>query len=143
MREQLVRAAEVLSRCAATLFPTRRRAERERARHAMVQHYHEHKHAEHHRVLQRHKIIEERKEYIERLNTVREEEELRCITFTISIPLSDYEDPFYSPLLNHRPNLRIITLVRLYLAVEAFRIRYESLRKRRNYVTCRENTLIT
>ncbi|CAB3220164.1 unnamed protein product [Arctia plantaginis] len=77
VREQLVRAAEVLSRCAATLFPARRRAERERSRHAMVQHYHEHKHAEHHRVLQRHKIIEERKEYIERLNTVREEEELR------------------------------------------------------------------
>uniref|UniRef100_A0A2A4K4I4 Eukaryotic translation initiation factor 3 subunit A n=1 Tax=Heliothis virescens TaxID=7102 RepID=A0A2A4K4I4_HELVI len=77
VREQLVRAAEVLSRAAATLFPQRRKQERERARAHMVQHYHEHKHAEHHRVLQRHKIIEERKEYIERLNTVREEEELR------------------------------------------------------------------
>ncbi|XP_049879069.1 eukaryotic translation initiation factor 3 subunit A [Pectinophora gossypiella] len=77
VREQLVRAAEVLSRAVHTLFPARRRAERERARHHMVQHYHENKHAEHHRVLQRHKIIEERKEYIERLNTVREEEELR------------------------------------------------------------------
>ncbi|CAH0696663.1 unnamed protein product [Spodoptera exigua] len=77
VREQLVRAAEVLSRAAATLCPSRRRGERARARAHMVQHYHEHKHAEHHRVLQRHKIIEERKEYIERLNTVREEEELR------------------------------------------------------------------
>ncbi|CAG4932095.1 unnamed protein product [Colias eurytheme] len=77
VREQLVRAAEVLSRAVAALFPARRRAERERARAALVQHYHENKHAEHHRVLQRHKIIEERKEYIERLNTVREEEELR------------------------------------------------------------------
>ncbi|KAJ8711171.1 hypothetical protein PYW07_008413 [Mythimna separata] len=77
VREQLVRAAEVLSRAAATLFPARRKQERERARAHMVTHYHEHKHAEHHRVLQRHKIIEERKEYIERLNTVREEEELR------------------------------------------------------------------
>ncbi|XP_047538496.1 eukaryotic translation initiation factor 3 subunit A isoform X1 [Vanessa atalanta] len=77
VREQLVRAAEVLSRAAQELLPARRRAERERARLTMVQHYHENKHAEHHRVLQRHKIIEERKEYIERLNTVREEEELR------------------------------------------------------------------
>ncbi|XP_073948086.1 eukaryotic translation initiation factor 3 subunit a isoform X2 [Choristoneura fumiferana] len=77
VREQLVRAAEVLSRAVSTLFPTRRRAERERARAHMVAHYHEHKHADHQRVLQRHKIIEERKEYIERLNTVREEEELR------------------------------------------------------------------
>ncbi|CAH0713548.1 unnamed protein product, partial [Brenthis ino] len=77
VREQLVRAAEVLSRAAAALCPARRRTERERARLAMVQHYHENKQAEHHRVLQRHKIIEERKEYIERLNTVREEEELR------------------------------------------------------------------
>ncbi|XP_063368848.1 eukaryotic translation initiation factor 3 subunit A [Cydia amplana] len=77
VREQLVRAAEVLSRAVQTLLPARRRAERERARAHMVQHYHEHKHAEHQRVLQRHKIIEERKEYIERLNTVREEEELR------------------------------------------------------------------
>ncbi|CAH0758473.1 unnamed protein product [Diatraea saccharalis] len=77
VREQLVRAAEVLSVAAQTLFPGRRRADRERARVHMVQHYHENKHAEHARVLQRHKIIEERKEYIERLNTVREEEELR------------------------------------------------------------------
>ncbi|CAF4802887.1 unnamed protein product [Pieris macdunnoughi] len=77
VREQLVRAAEVLTRAVQVLYPQRRRAERERARLAMVQHYHENKHAEHHRVLQRHKIIEERKEYIERLNTVREEEELR------------------------------------------------------------------
>ncbi|CAH2229456.1 jg20844 [Pararge aegeria aegeria] len=77
VREQLVRAAEVLSRAAQALYPARRRAERERARLSMVQHYHENKHTEHHRVLQRHKIIEERKEYIERLNTVREEEELR------------------------------------------------------------------
>ncbi|XP_028173592.1 eukaryotic translation initiation factor 3 subunit A-like isoform X4 [Ostrinia furnacalis] len=77
VREQLVRAAEVLSRAVTTLFPERQRAARERARAHMVQHYHENKHAEHARVLQRHKIIEERKEYIERLNTVREEEELR------------------------------------------------------------------
>lgn len=69
----------MLTRAVQVLYPQRRRAERERARQAMVQHYHENKHAEHHRVLQRHKIIEERKEYIERLNTVREEEELRYV----------------------------------------------------------------
>lgn len=41
----------------------------------MVQSYHENKMKEHQKILQRHKIIEDRKEYIERLNTVREEEE--------------------------------------------------------------------
>lgn len=41
----------------------------------MVQNYHENKVKEHQKILQRHKIIEDRKEYIERLNTVREEEE--------------------------------------------------------------------
>lgn len=93
VREQLVRAAEVLSRAAATLFPARRAASRERARQHMVQHYHEHKHAEHHRVLQRHKIIEERKEYIERLNSVREEEELRYDTLPILYSL--HNQPVY------------------------------------------------
>ncbi|XP_050667768.1 eukaryotic translation initiation factor 3 subunit A-like isoform X2 [Leptidea sinapis] len=77
VREQLVLAAEVLSRAVNALHPSLRRGERARARALMVQHYHESKHAEHHRVLQRHKIIEERKEYIERLNTVREEQEMR------------------------------------------------------------------
>lgn len=88
VREQLVRASEVLTRVVQTLFPARRVAERERTRQTMVQHYHENKHAEHHRVLQRHKIIEERKEYIERLNTVREEEELRYI---ICIPCKPHK----------------------------------------------------
>ncbi|KAG7303188.1 Eukaryotic translation initiation factor 3 subunit A [Plutella xylostella] len=77
VREQLVRAAEVLSRAAHTLFPARQRASAERARAAMLAHYRESAAADHARVLQRHKIIEERKEYIERLNTRREEEELR------------------------------------------------------------------
>lgn len=51
--------------------------EREKVRMAMVNNYHETKLHEHQRILQRHKIIEDRKEYIERLNTVREEEEQR------------------------------------------------------------------
>ena len=41
----------------------------------MVQNYHETKVKEHQRILERHKIIEDRKEYIERQNTAREEEE--------------------------------------------------------------------
>lgn len=49
--------------------------EREKLRTSMVQNYHETKVREHQKILQRHKIIEDRKEYIERLNTVREEEE--------------------------------------------------------------------
>lgn len=50
-------------------------AEREGLRAAMVQNYNDTKLKEHQKILQRHKIIEDRKEYIERLNTVREEEE--------------------------------------------------------------------
>lgn len=53
------------------------KAEREKLRNVMVKNYHETKVQEHHVILQRHKIIEDRKEYIERLNTVREEEEQR------------------------------------------------------------------
>lgn len=51
--------------------------EREKIRNVMVKNYHDTKVREHHLILQRHKIIEDRKEYIERLNTVREEEEHR------------------------------------------------------------------
>lgn len=77
VRGQLIRAAGALGRAAALVGPRRKRADRERARQTAVQHYHENKVREHQRVLQRHKIIEDRKEYIERLNTVREEEEAR------------------------------------------------------------------
>jgi hypothetical protein len=45
--------------------------EREKLRAQMVMHYQETKSQEHQCILARHKIIEDRKEYLERLNTVR------------------------------------------------------------------------
>lgn len=45
--------------------------EREKLRVQMVMQYQETKSQEHHSILARHKIIEDRKEYLERLNTVR------------------------------------------------------------------------
>jgi hypothetical protein len=45
--------------------------EREKLRSQMVMHYQETKSQEHQCILARHKIIEDRKEYLERLNTVR------------------------------------------------------------------------
>ena len=45
--------------------------EREKLRMQMVMHYQETKSQEHQCILARHKIIEDRKEYLERLNTVR------------------------------------------------------------------------
>jgi hypothetical protein len=45
--------------------------EREKLRAQMVLHYQETKSQEHQCILARHKIIEDRKEYLERLNTVR------------------------------------------------------------------------
>jgi translation initiation factor 3 subunit A len=77
VRGQLMRASVVLTKAAAAVAPHHRRAERDCLRAAAVRHYHETKLGEHQRVLQRHKIIEDRKEYIERLNIVREEEEQR------------------------------------------------------------------
>lgn len=77
VRGQLMRAAEVLTIAAAAVAPHHRRAERDRLRNEAVAHYHKTKIDEHQRILQRHKIIEDRKEYIERLNTFREEEEQR------------------------------------------------------------------
>lgn len=55
--------------------------EREKLRSQMVSNYHEHKVQDHQRILQRRRIIEDRKEYIERLNTAREEEEQRRYYF--------------------------------------------------------------
>lgn len=77
VRNQLVNMASVLHRAVNVINPTKKKQEREKLRAAMVTHYHENKVKEHQKILQRHKIIEDRKEYIERLNTVREEEEQR------------------------------------------------------------------
>lgn len=51
--------------------------EREKIRNVLVQQYDDTKHKEHQQILARHKIIEDRKEYLERLNSAREEEEAR------------------------------------------------------------------
>ncbi|XP_057654907.1 eukaryotic translation initiation factor 3 subunit A [Diorhabda carinulata] len=75
VRNQLVNMSTVLNQAIQVINPNKKKAEREKARAIMVQNYHETKVREHQKILQRHKIIEDRKEYIERLNTVREEEE--------------------------------------------------------------------
>ncbi|KAJ8984994.1 hypothetical protein NQ317_016905 [Molorchus minor] len=75
VRNQLVNMATVLSQAINVINPNKKKLEREKFRTVMVQNYHETKVREHQKILQRHKIIEDRKEYIERLNTVREEEE--------------------------------------------------------------------
>ncbi|EZA58507.1 Eukaryotic translation initiation factor 3 subunit A [Ooceraea biroi] len=77
IRCQLVNMATVLHRAINVINPNKKKLEREKLRSAMVAHYHETKMKEHQRILGRHKIIEERKEYIEHINTVREEEEMR------------------------------------------------------------------
>lgn len=77
VRNQLVNMATVLCKAVNVINPDGKRKEREKLRAAMVANYHEIKVQEHHKILQRHKIIEDRKEYIERMNTVREEEEQR------------------------------------------------------------------
>ncbi|XP_057319172.1 eukaryotic translation initiation factor 3 subunit A [Microplitis mediator] len=77
IRCQLVNIATVLHRAINIIFPNKRKQEREKIRASMVTLYHETKNKEHHRVLERQYIIEQRKEYIERVNTIREEEEMR------------------------------------------------------------------
>uniref|UniRef100_A0A182J826 Eukaryotic translation initiation factor 3 subunit A n=1 Tax=Anopheles atroparvus TaxID=41427 RepID=A0A182J826_ANOAO len=77
IRSQLVNMSVVLHRAIATINPNRKKVERERLRTQMVHQYEENAEKEHQRILQRQKKIEDRKEYIERVNLEREEEELR------------------------------------------------------------------
>lgn len=77
VRSQLVNMSVVLHRAIATINPNRHKAERDRLRAQMVKSYEENMVKEHQRILQRQKKIEDRKEYIERVNLEREEEELR------------------------------------------------------------------
>ncbi|KAK9890721.1 hypothetical protein WA026_012069 [Henosepilachna vigintioctopunctata] len=77
IRNQLVNMSIVLHKAIGVINPQRKKNERDRIRTVMVQNYHDNKAREHQKILQRHKIIEDRKEYIERLNTVREVEEQR------------------------------------------------------------------
>ena len=77
IRSQLVNMSIVLHRAIAAINPSHNKPEREKLRTQMVKNYEDNKHKEHSRILQRQKIIEDRKEFIERLNIEREEEELR------------------------------------------------------------------
>ncbi|XP_018346365.1 PREDICTED: eukaryotic translation initiation factor 3 subunit A isoform X3 [Trachymyrmex septentrionalis] len=77
IRCQLVNMATVLHRAINVINPNKKKFEREKVRNMLVAHYHETKIKDHQKILGRHKIIEERKEYIEHINTVREEEEMR------------------------------------------------------------------
>ncbi|KAJ8672185.1 hypothetical protein QAD02_003444 [Eretmocerus hayati] len=77
VRCQLVNMAVVLHQADNIINPLKKKQERETVRTSMVSFYHETKNKEHQRILGRHKIIEERKEYIEHMNFVREEEEMR------------------------------------------------------------------
>lgn len=77
VRSQLVNMSIVLHRAIAAINPNRKKAEREKLRIDMVQNYHDNKVREHQNILIRQKLIEDRKEYIERMNTEREEEEYR------------------------------------------------------------------
>lgn len=79
VRQQLVNMSVVLHRAIAAINPNRKKAEREKLRVQMVSMYHENKVKEHQNILIRQKLIEDRKEYIERMNTEREEEEIRRI----------------------------------------------------------------
>ncbi|XP_046383797.1 eukaryotic translation initiation factor 3 subunit A isoform X2 [Ischnura elegans] len=77
VRNQLVTMSNVLNRAMAVINPHQRKEQRDALRAIMVKRYEDTKIHEHQRILMRHKIIEDRKEYYERLNTVREEEEAR------------------------------------------------------------------
>lgn len=77
VRQQLVNMSVVLHRAIAAINPNRKKGDRESLRAQMVALYHENKVREHQSILIRQKLIEDRKERIEKLNTEREEEELR------------------------------------------------------------------
>ncbi|XP_073969168.1 eukaryotic translation initiation factor 3 subunit a isoform X2 [Rhodnius prolixus] len=77
LRTQLINMANVLNEALRIINPNANREEKDKVRLQLVHHYKENMTKEHQRILARHKIIEDRKEYLERLNTVREEEEAR------------------------------------------------------------------
>ena len=77
IRCQLINMATVLHRAINVINPNKRKLENEKIRAAKVALYHETKLKEHQRVLGRQHAIEKRKEIIEQINTVREEEEAR------------------------------------------------------------------
>ncbi|KAK9496574.1 hypothetical protein O3M35_013160 [Rhynocoris fuscipes] len=77
LRTQLINMANVLNEALRVINPNANKEEKDKVRLQLVHHYKENMTKEHQRILARHKIIEDRKEYLERLNTVREEEEAR------------------------------------------------------------------
>lgn len=77
VRSQLVNMSIVLHRAIAAINPNRKKTEREKLRSAMVQNYQDNRLKEHQNILNRQKLIEERKDYIQRMNSEREEEENR------------------------------------------------------------------
>ncbi|XP_022167720.1 eukaryotic translation initiation factor 3 subunit A [Myzus persicae] len=77
IRTYLINTFKVLSKSASIINPEANKDECKQIHQSLIRHHHETKDKEHQRILARHKIIEDRKEYLERLNTVREEEEAR------------------------------------------------------------------
>ncbi|XP_050536416.1 eukaryotic translation initiation factor 3 subunit A isoform X2 [Daktulosphaira vitifoliae] len=77
IRTYLINVYKVLSKSANIINPEANMDEHKKVHQSLIRYHHESKDNEHQRILARHKIIEDRKEYLERLNTVREEEEAR------------------------------------------------------------------
>lgn len=77
IRTYLINTFKVLSKSANIINPEANKEECKRIHQTLIRYHHETKDKEHQKILARHKIIEDRKEYLERLNTVREEEEAR------------------------------------------------------------------
>lgn len=77
VRNQLINMASVLTRAINSINPAKKKVEREVLRHKMVEHYHATKVEEHTQILKRQRVIEDRKEYLERINILREEEAAR------------------------------------------------------------------
>ncbi|XP_014252767.1 eukaryotic translation initiation factor 3 subunit A [Cimex lectularius] len=77
LRTQLINMANVLNEALRIINPNANKEEKDKVRLDLVHYYKENMAKEHERILARHKIIEDRKEYLEKLNSVREEEEAK------------------------------------------------------------------
>jgi len=77
IRQQLMLMLEVLDKSLKTIHPDKIKIENNALRQKIVEAYHASKQRDHQRILSRHTIIEKRKEYLEKLNIHRENEEKR------------------------------------------------------------------
>lgn len=77
IRNQLINMSSVLTKSMQLINPGMDKKEKASLHSRLIQAYHASKHLEHMRLLARHKIIEDRKEYLEKINTERENEEAR------------------------------------------------------------------